>query len=58
MKTFLIFLTAILILSLSVSAQVPSKPFSVYLNGGVTMVSGPEEFKDFHKFPCVVCEML
>jgi opacity protein-like surface antigen len=49
MKTFLIFLTAILILSLSVSAQVPSKPFSIYANGGLSMVSGPEVFKDFHK---------
>jgi opacity protein-like surface antigen len=49
MKIFFILLTAVLMLSFSVSAQTPSKPFSVYANGGLTMVSSPEEFKDFHK---------
>lgn len=49
MKTILIVITAILVFSFSVSAQTPSKPFSIYGYGGLTMVSGPQVFKDYHK---------
>lgn len=50
----LMILTAVLLFGVvsSVSAQVPgvpSKPFSLYLDGGLNIVSSPDAFKDFHK---------
>jgi len=49
MKTFFTLIIVLSVLSLTISAQVPSKPFSVYLNGGLSMVTGPQDFKDYHK---------
>lgn len=49
MKTIFTLIIVLLIMSLTVSAQAPSKPFNVYLNGGLSMVTGPQDFKDYHK---------
>jgi hypothetical protein len=49
MRLFLISFIFVILLGSMVSAQVPSKPFTAYLQGGLTTVSSPELFKDLHK---------
>jgi opacity protein-like surface antigen len=49
MRTFLISIIFVVVLGGIVSAQVPAKPFTAYLQGGLTTVSSPEVFKDLHK---------
>ncbi|MEA2030676.1 MAG: outer membrane beta-barrel protein [candidate division Zixibacteria bacterium] len=46
MKTLKITLAAVLILAVGASAQLPSKPFNIYIGGGVTLPNQPDGFKD------------
>lgn len=48
MKTISFILIIMFLLIISTSAQV-SKPFNVYLGGGLTSISTPQGFKDDHK---------
>ncbi len=46
MKKALIALVLVLAFALSASAQMPSKPFSIYVGGGITLPHSPDMFKD------------
>jgi len=46
MKKTLIALTLVLAFALTASAQMPSKPFSIYIGGGLTLPNSPDAFKD------------
>jgi len=49
MKITIYLVIVMILLSSALYAQVPSKPFNVYISGGLTALSAPQEFKDLHK---------
>lgn len=49
MKKVLLVGGILILFALCVSAQVPSKPFSIYAGGGLSLPSAPQKFKDGHK---------
>lgn len=49
MRTFLISIIFVILLGGMVSAQIPAKPFTAYLQGGITNVSSPESINNIHK---------
>lgn len=49
MRTRFIVLVVLVLIAVSAQAQVPAKPFSIYLQGGITLPSGPEEISDAYK---------
>lgn len=46
MKKIVIAAIVVLAFALSASAQMPSKPFSIYIGGGITLPNSPTGFKD------------
>ncbi len=48
-RTPFLIITLLLVFAMTASAQVPQKPFNIYLGGGLTMPSSPDYFKDTHK---------
>ena len=49
MKKALLVLGVLVLFAISASAQMPSKPFSLYAGGGMTMPMSPDAFKDMQK---------
>ena len=49
MKKIILTTALLLVFSVSAMAQVPSKPFSIYINGGVSLPQSPDGFKDAYK---------
>ena len=49
MKKIILIIATMLLFSLSAMAQVPSKPFSIYGNLGVSLPQSPDGFKDLYK---------
>ena len=48
MKTLQITLALVLVLAMGASAQLPSKPFNVYVGAGITLPDQPDRFKDVY----------
>lgn len=49
MRKFLIIAFFVLFFGITAIAQVPAKPFTAYLQGGLTSINSPESFNDLHK---------
>ena len=49
MKKIILTTALLLLFSVSAMAQVPSKPFNIYGNLGVSLPQSPDGFKDFYK---------
>jgi len=49
MKKIMIAAILVLAFALTASAQVPVKPFSIYIGGGLTLPNSPDGFKDMYK---------
>lgn len=49
MKKIILLTIGVFFIASAVFAQAPSKPFSIYVDGGVNMVTSPQWFKDYHK---------